>query len=266
MPDAVSPSAAGNRGPIQRILVCIPTYNEADNLARIVAGVRASAPAVDVLVLDDNSPDGTGDIAEELASADPQVHVLHRTAKEGLGRAYLAGFEWGLARGYDALVEMDADGSHRAVDLPKLLDAIGHADVVIGSRYVRGGAIVNWPLQRKMLSMGGNIYTRLVLGMPVNDATAGFRVYRSSALRQLDLDSVESHGYCFQVDLTRRAIAAGLVVREVPITFVERELGDSKMNGDVASESLKRITRWGVAHRATQARRLTRMEERWHNL
>ena len=178
MPDAVSPSAAGNRGPIQRILVCIPTYNEADNLARMVAGVRASAPAVDVLVLDDNSPDGTGDIAEELASADPQVHVLHRTAKEGLGRAYLAGFEWGLARGYDALVEMDADGSHRAVDLPKLLDAIGHADVVIGSRYVRGGAIVNWPLQRKMLSMGGNIYTRLVLGMPVNDATAGFRVYR----------------------------------------------------------------------------------------
>ena len=254
------------REPIRAALVCIPTYNERENLATVIAGIRSSSPEVDVLVLDDNSPDGTGALADERSADDTQVHVLHRTAKEGLGRAYLAGFAWGLERGYDAILEMDADGSHRPEHLPALLAAAEDADVVIGSRYVRGGRVVNWPLRRKVLSVGGNAYTRILLGMPVNDATAGFRIYRSGALRQLDLDSVASEGYCFQVDLTRRAVARGLVVREVPITFVERELGDSKMNQDVASESLKRITRWGVEHRATQVRRLARREARWHAL
>ncbi len=264
MPD--SPYAARTRASIGAVLVCIPTYNERDNLPRIVAGVRATVPGADILVLDDNSPDGTGEVADALAADDARVHVLHRTAKEGLGRAYLAGFAWGLERGCDAIVEMDADGSHRPEDLPALIAAAAGADLVIGSRYVRGGRIVNWPTSRKVLSVGGNAYTRVLLGMPVNDATAGFRVYRADALRALELDTVASEGYCFQVDLTRRAVARGLVVAEVPITFVERELGDSKMNQDVASESLKRITRWGVEHRRGQLRRVTRREARWHAL
>jgi dolichol-phosphate mannosyltransferase len=260
------PEPANAYPPIVSVLVCIPTYNERENLASAIAGVRAAVPSADILVLDDNSPDGTGALAEEIAAADPHVRVLHRTAKEGLGRAYLAGFEWGLERGYDAIVEMDADGSHRPAHLPALLAAAAQADLVIGSRYVRGGEVVNWPRRRKLLSVGGNVYTRVLLGMPVKDATAGFRVYRAGALRALDLDSVASEGYCFQVDLTRRAVARGMVVREVPITFVERELGDSKMNQDVATESLKRITRWGVEHRTRQARRITGRETRWHAL
>lgn len=254
------------RPPLRRVLVCIPTYNERDNLPRVVAGVRDHAPDVDILVLDDNSPDGTGAVADELAAADPRVRVLHRAGKEGLGRAYLAGFEWGLQRGYDALVEMDADGSHRPEHLAALLAAAADADVVIGSRYVRGGRVVNWPLSRKALSVGGNLYTRVLLGMPVNDATAGYRVYRASALEALGLDRVASEGYCFQVDLTRRAVRAGLRVVEVPITFVEREVGESKMSRDVASESLKRITRWGIQYRAGQARRAMDREPRWHDL
>jgi len=262
VPEHTSPA----RGPITRVLVCIPTYNERENLPRVVAGVREHAPDADVLILDDNSPDGTGAVADELAAADARVHVLHRASKEGLGRAYLAGFAWGLERGYDALVEMDADGSHQAKHLPALLSAAEHADAVIGSRYVRGGKVVNWPLSRKVLSVGGNVYTRVLLGMPVSDATAGYRVYRASALHAIDLDSVASEGYCFQVDLTRRAVRAGLAVREVPITFLEREIGDSKMNQDVASESLKRITRWGLEHRAGQVRALTQREPRWHDL
>lgn len=258
--------AAAERDPISRVLVCIPTYNERDNLPRAVAGVRTHVPDADILILDDNSPDGTGAVADELAAADPQVHVLHRAGKEGLGRAYLAGFAWGLERGYDALVEMDADGSHQPMYLPGMLAAATDADAVIGSRYVRGGKVVNWPITRKALSIGGNAYTRVLLGMPVNDATAGYRVYRAPALRALDLDSVASEGYCFQVDLTRRAIRAGLTVREVPITFLEREIGDSKMNQDVATESLKRITRWGLAHRFDQLRTLTSRGPRWHTL
>ncbi len=251
---------------IDRVLVCIPTYNERANLPLIVARVRAALPQVDVLVLDDNSPDGTGQVADELAAADEQVHVLHRPGKQGLGMAYLAGFRWGLDRGYDAIVEMDADGSHQPEQLHRLLEALADADVVIGSRWVRGGSVVNWPLHRKALSVGGNLYTRALLGMPVHDATAGYRVYRADALQAIGLDHVASQGYCFQVDLTQRAVRHGLRVREVPITFVEREIGDSKMSGDIMRESLRRITAWGLEHRAGQLRRLSRREPTWHRL
>lgn len=254
------------RPPLDRVVVLIPTYNERENLPAILQRVRLAAPEVDVCVLDDNSPDGTGALADELAEADDQVHVLHRAGKEGLGAAYLHGFAWALERGYDALVEMDADGSHRPEDLHRLLRAAEDADVVIGSRWVRGGEVVNWPTHRKVLSVGGNIYTRLLLGMHVNDATAGYRVYRSEVLRQLDLGSVESAGYCFQVDLTRRAVQAGLVVVEVPITFVEREQGESKMDQSIVRESLTRITEWGVQRRTAQVKERLTGRARWHRL
>ena len=251
---------------IDRVLVCIPTYNERENLLRVVERVRAAVPAADVLVLDDNSPDGTGQVADELVAADPQVHVLHRPGKHGLGNAYLAGFAWALERGYGAIVEMDADGSHQPEQLPTLLAALPDADLVIGARWVRGGSVVNWPLHRKALSVGANLYTRALLGMPVHDATAGYRVYRASALQTVGLDHVASQGYCFQVDLTQRAVRLGLRVVEVPITFVEREIGDSKMSGDIMRESLQRITSWGLAYRAAQVRRLGRREPTWHRL
>jgi dolichol-phosphate mannosyltransferase len=240
------------RPPLAKVLVLIPTYNERENLPRIVERVRHAVPAVDILVLDDNSPAGTGAVADELAAADGQVKVLHRAGKEGLGAAYLAGFLWGLDQGYDALVEMDADGSHRPEHLPAMLAAAADADVVIGSRWVPGGSVVNWPLHRKALSVGGNQYIRILLGMPVNDATAGYRVYRAGALRAIGLQKVESHGYCFQTDLTWKAVKAGLKVVEVPITFVEREIGDSKMSGDIFKESLVNVTLWGVKYRAGQ--------------
>jgi dolichol-phosphate mannosyltransferase len=250
-----------------RVLVCIPTYNERENLPVVVHRVRDAVPEADVLVLDDNSPDGTGKVADELADADPRVHVVHRAGKEGLGRAYLAGFAWALERDYDAVVEMDADGSHQPEQLPSLLAAIDQgADLVIGSRWTRGGSVVNWPLHRKALSVGGNLYIRVLLGMPVNDATAGFRVYTADALRRIGLDNVASQGYSFQTDLTRRAVERGMTVVEVPITFVEREVGDSKMSGAIMRESLQRITAWGLEHRAEQLRSLVRREPRWHRL
>ncbi|KGN33380.1 dolichol-phosphate mannosyltransferase [Knoellia sinensis KCTC 19936] len=254
------------RPALDRVVVLIPTYNERENLPMIVDRVRRAVPEVDICVLDDNSPDGTGAVADELAAADDQIHVLHRTGKEGLGAAYLHGFAWALDQGYDAVVEMDADGSHRPEDLHLLLDAARDADVVIGSRWVKGGEVINWPTHRKVLSVGGNLYTRLLLGMHVNDATAGFRVYRAAALRALDLGSVESAGYCFQVDLTRRAVFAELTVVEVPITFVEREIGESKMDGDIVRESLGRITVWGVQRRGAQLRERLAGRTRWHKL
>ena len=180
------------RGALRHVVVLIPTYNERENLPRIVARVRAAVPAADILVLDDNSPDGTGKVADELAASDQQVHVLHRAGKQGLGAAYKAGFAWALERGYDAAVEMDADGSHQPEQLPSLLRAAEHADLVIGARWVKGGSVVNWPVHRKALSVGANIYTKIMLGLPVNDATGGFRVYRTSALAAMDLDSVSS--------------------------------------------------------------------------
>ncbi|MEO7058143.1 MAG: polyprenol monophosphomannose synthase, partial [Lapillicoccus sp.] len=244
--------------PLEKVVVLIPTYKERENLRRIVARVRAAVPEVDLLVLDDNSPDGTGQVADELAASDSQVQVMHRATKKGLGAAYLAGFAWALEHDYDAAVEMDADGSHQPEQLRALLTAAEDADVVIGSRWVRGGSVVNWPAHRKALSLGANVYTKLLLGMRVHDATAGFRVYRSSALQRLDLGTVRSQGYCFQVDMTWRAVTLGMTVVEVPIEFVEREIGSSKMSQDIVRESLVRITGWGAAHRARQAVEVSR--------
>ncbi|WP_109471332.1 polyprenol monophosphomannose synthase [Ornithinimicrobium cavernae] len=238
---------------LERVLVLIPTYNEKDSLPGVVTRVRAAQPQVDVLVLDDNSPDGTGDVADALSAEDEQVHVLHRPGKQGLGPAYLAGFAWATEHGYDAVVEMDADGSHLPEQLDSLLLAARDADLVIGSRWVPGGATHNWPWTRNLLSRGANIYTRTALGIPVRDATAGYRVYRTSALRTMDLDGVASQGYCFQVDLTLRAVDRGLRVVEVPIDFVEREVGTSKMDGSIVREALASVTLWGLRRRGLQA-------------
>lgn len=239
-------------GPLGRALVIIPTYNEAENIKPIVSRVRAAVPDAHVLVADDNSPDGTGKIADEVAAVDDQVHVLHRKGKEGLGAAYLAGFRWGIEHGYGVLVEMDADGSHQPEELPRLLTALKGADLVLGSRWVPGGRVVNWPKHREMLSRGGSTYSRVLLGVPIRDVTGGFRAFRAQTLERLGLEDVASQGYCFQVDLARRAVEAGYNVVEVPITFVERELGDSKMSRDIVVEALWRVTAWGVASRANK--------------
>lgn len=235
-----------------RVLVIIPTYNEALNLPVIVRRVREAVPDAEILVADDNSPDGTGDIADGLSATDSHVHVLHRRGKEGLGKAYLAGFDWGLERGYDVLVEMDADGSHRPEELPRLLEALTSADLVLGSRWVPGGSVVNWPTSRKVLSRGGSFYTRMALGISTRDATGGYRAFRAETLRDLDLATVESNGYCFQVDLLWRALQRGKVVREVPITFVEREVGDSKMSQRIVVEALSKVGSWGARERWRQ--------------
>jgi dolichol-phosphate mannosyltransferase len=214
-----------------------------------VGRVREAVPTADVLVVDDNSPDGTGDIADKLAAEDPHVHVLHRAGKTGLGAAYIAGFRWALERGYGTVVEMDADGSHRPEELPRLLGALASADAVLGSRYVPGGTVVNWPKPREILSRGGNIYVRLLLGLHLKDATGGYRAYRAATLERIGLDQVESQGYCFQVDLARRAVGAGLKVVEVPITFVERAHGSSKMSKAIVAEAFWRVGIWGLTGR-----------------
>ena len=193
-----------------RIVVIIPTFNELSTLPVIVSRVRASVPEADILVADDNSPDGTGRLADELAAADDQVHVMHRLGKEGLGAAYLAGFAWALQAGYDVVVEMDADGSHQPEQLPRLLDALRTADLVLGSRWVPGGRTENWPKSRQLISRGGTAYTRLMLGVPIQDATGGYRAFRADTLRKLDLHEVASQGYCFQIDLAWRAVQRGL--------------------------------------------------------
>jgi dolichol-phosphate mannosyltransferase len=211
-----------------------------------------------VLVVDDNSPDGTGRLAEGRAAVDRRVHVLHRAGKAGLGRAYLAGFDWALREGYDVLVQMDADGSHLPEQLPALLAAVDRADLVLGSRWVPEGTVENWPRSREMLSRAGNRYVRLALGIGLRDATGGYRAWRADALRALDLGGVASQGYCFQVDLARRAVHAGLRVVEVPIRFVERVEGESKMSGDIVREAMWRVTRWGAADRARQLRAAAR--------
>jgi dolichol-phosphate mannosyltransferase len=236
-------------GPLGTALVIIPTYNEAENIKKIVGRVRASVPDAHVLVADDNSPDGTGKLADELAAEDDHVQVLHRKGKEGLGAAYLAGFAWGLEHGYGVLVEMDADGSHQPEELPRLLTALKGADLVLGSRWVPGGRVVNWPKSREFISRGGSMYSRLMLDVPIRDVTGGFRAFRRETLEGLGLGEVASQGYCFQVDLARRAVKSGFHVVEVPITFVERELGDSKMSRDILVEALWRVTTWGVGER-----------------
>jgi dolichol-phosphate mannosyltransferase len=233
-----------------RTLVIIPTYNEIDNLRSIVSRVHESAPAVDVLVVDDGSPDGTGRLADERAAADGRVQVMHRTGKGGLGAAYLAGFERAGELGYDYVVELDADGSHPPERLPALLSAIqddttGTVGGVIGSRWVRGGSVVNWPLSRQIISRGGSLYARIMLGVPVRDVTAGYRVYPTALLSQLGLDDLESRGYCFQIDMTRRVIGSGRRIVEVPIEFREREHGESKMSKDIVVEAMTRVTVWG---------------------
>jgi len=238
--------------PLGKVLVIIPTYNEAENVKPIVQRVRASVPDADVLIADDNSPDGTGKLADELAAVDDHVHVLHRHGKEGLGAAYLAGFQWGIDQDYGVLVEMDADGSHQPEELPRLLTALKSADLVLGSRWIAGGRVVNWPKSREFLSRGGSTYSRLLLDVPLRDVTGGYRAFRRETLEGLGMSNVASAGYCFQVDLAWRAIKAGFHVVEVPITFVERERGDSKMSRAIVAEALWRVTAWGVTARASR--------------
>lgn len=229
------------------VLVLMPTYNEAASLPVSVAALFEHNPDVSLLIIDDNSPDGTGRIAGELAKHDNRVSVLNRPAKEGLGRAYLAGFQWGLERGFDFLVEMDADGSHRAIDLPKLIAATPGADLVIGSRWVRGGEVENWPKSREFISRTGNLYARLMLGSRVRDLTAGFRIYRAALLRKLPLEAISAQGYGFQVEMAWRSIQAGARVQEVPIVFVERAEGKSKMSNAIVFEALALTTWWGIS-------------------
>lgn len=237
----------------ERTLIIIPTFNEAQSLPVTIAGIMDHSPEVDILVVDDGSPDGTGQIAQDLSAQNPQIHVMHRTQKAGLGAAYIAGFQWALNRDYAVICEMDADGSHRPQDLPLVLKALkpGVA-MTIGSRWVPGGDVENWPKHREFLSKGGNTYVRLALGLPLRDATAGFRAYHRETLEQMNLDSVESHGYCFQVDMSRRVIDSGGAVTEVPIIFVERVAGESKMSGNIVREALIRVTWWGLQKRGRQ--------------
>jgi dolichol-phosphate mannosyltransferase len=234
---------------VGRVLVVIPTYNEADNIRTITGRVRRAVPSVDILVADDNSPDGTGRIADELAAADDHIFVLHRAGKEGLGAAYKAGFAEAKNKGYDAVVEMDADGSHAPEELPKLLDELRDHDAVLGTRYIPGGSVHNWPMRRLLLSRGGNIYIRMALGMPFRDATGGYRAYRMPVLDAINVDTVASTGYSFQVELAWRSYRQGFRMTEVPITFTEREHGVSKMSGNIFKEQLLRVTRWGLQTR-----------------
>lgn len=258
--DSQGAASAAEDGPIvgadgQGALVVIPTFNERENLPLIVERLQRALSGIHVLVVDDSSPDGTGDVADKLAAADTQgrIHVMHRVDKDGLGKAYLAGFRWGLDRDYEVIIEMDADGSHAPEQLERLLHAVNTgADLAIGSRYVPGGRLVNWPRRREFLSRGANTYARLALGAKVHDITAGFRAYRRKVLETIGLDSVESAGYCFQIDLAWRTIQAGFDVREVPITFTEREIGDSKMSGGVMSEAFIMVARWGLDNRLSQ--------------
>jgi len=227
----------------RRALVCVPTYNERENVVPVVEAILAAAP-VEVLVIDDNSPDGTGRLADALAARDARVHVLHRAGKEGLGRAYLAGFAWALARGYGLVLEMDADFSHDPRFLPGMLEAAREADLVLGSRYVPGGGTVNWGLLRKVISRGGSLYARTILGLPIRDLTGGFKCFRREVLEAIDLPSVECTGYAFQIELTYRAFRKGFRVREVPIVFEDRRVGHSKMSRRIVLEALRKV--WSI--------------------
>jgi dolichol-phosphate mannosyltransferase len=234
----------------------MPTYNEAQNLERVVAHLLTTVAGVDVLVVDDASPDGTGEIADRLAATDSRVHALHRDRKDGLGRAYVAGFGWAADAGYDIVVEMDADGSHPAESLPEMLDALTsepRPGLVIGSRWIRGGAVLNWPRSRLLLSRTANAYARIALGIPVHDITAGYRAYPREIAEALS-DGVHSHGYSFQVEMALRVFNAGYAIVEVPIVFREREAGASKMSGAIVMEAMAGVTRWGLRQRFTRRR------------
>ena len=252
---SATPPPEGYPG-VGRVLVVIPTYNEGDNIKIIVDRVRGAVPQVDILIADDNSPDGTGRIADGLTAGDERVHVLHRPGKQGLGAAYVAGFGWAREHGYEAVVEMDADGSHAPEELPRLLDALSEADAVLGSRYVPGGTVVNWPTSRMLISRSGNLYVRMALGMPFRDATGGYRAYRLPVLDKMEIDSVSSQGYCFQVDLAWRAYRQGFRVTEVPITFADRERGASKMSQSIVREAFWRVTIWGTQSRLATLRKM----------
>jgi dolichol-phosphate mannosyltransferase len=238
-----------------RILVIIPTYNEIQNIDMITSRVRASVPEAHLLIADDNSPDGTGKRADELAASDDHIHVVHRQGKEGLGKAYLDAFRWGLSEGYDVLVEHDADGSHQPEELPKLLNALVNADMVKGSRWVPGGSVVNWPKSREFISRGGSLWTRMWLGIPVKDPTGGLNLFKAPVLRAI-IDDISTYGYGFQVDLTWNALQHGYRVVEVPIEFVEREHGVSKMSSDIIVEAALQTARWGIKHRTEQLKQL----------
>lgn len=243
-----------------RAVVVIPTYCERESLPPLMTRLLAVTPAVDVLIVDDNSPDGTGDLADEISRSEPRVHVLHRPGKQGLGPAYVAGFSWALDAGYARIVEMDADGSHQPEQLPALLAALdGDAALAIGSRWVPGGAVVNWPWYRRLISRAGTQYARLLLRSKLHDITSGFRAFPRWSLEALDLGSLSAQGYAFQIELAWRVERSGAAIREVPITFIEREHGRSKMTFRIVFEALVSVTRWGltreVAHPLVPARR-----------
>jgi dolichol-phosphate mannosyltransferase len=237
-----------------RTLAVIPTYNEAESIGALVEQVLAADEQLDVLVVDDGSPDGTAEIVTKAMATEPRLHLLERSAKEGLGAAYRAGFRWGLTRDYDALVEIDADFSHPPDRLPALLGALEEADVAIGSRYVPGGRTAGWSPVRKAISKLGNTYVRLVIGLPVRDATAGYRAFRSEVLRTLAVESSESNGYCFQIEMAHRAWQEGFQIAEVPITFTERVAGTSKMHRRIVVEALVRVTGWALTGGRRRAR------------
>lgn len=230
-------------------LVCIPTYNEKENIAWILERLFRSNPNIEALVIDDNSPDGTADIVKDLQTQNDRLHLLINTHKSGLGGAYRSGFRWGIDKGFDYLIEMDADGSHQPEQLSSLIDASLENGLVIGSRWINGGSVVNWPLSRKLLSLGGNFYVRTVLGISIRDATAGFRIYSTHAIKHLGMLESNAQGYIFQVDGTYRAIKQGLKVKEVPIEFVERENGVSKMSKAIVLEAITQVTIWAIKHR-----------------
>jgi dolichol-phosphate mannosyltransferase len=224
----------------------MPTFNEAGNLQHAVEELFKFNQEVDLLIVDDDSPDGTGKIADELASGDKRISVMHRKEKQGLGAAYIAGFRYAFERDYEYVVEMDADGSHRAQDLPKLLAVCASNDLVIGSRYVKGGQTQNWPMHRQWLSRGGNLYAKLMLGSKLNDMTAGFRVFNVEFLKKMNLDTINARGYSFQIEMAYRTIQSGGRTAEVPIVFVEREIGESKMSKDIVTEALMLMTKFGI--------------------
>lgn len=231
------------------VLIVIPTYNEVANLPVIVERIRKEAPMADLLIVDDTSPDGTGELADSFAASDSAIHVLHRKEKDGLGRAYVAGFNWGLSRDYDIIVQMDGDLSHNPSDVPRLVEALSHADLVLGSRYVPDGGTVNWGVGRQLLSRGGSLYARTILGLPIRDVTGGFKAWKASTLHAVNLTTIRSNGYSFQVEMTYRVANLGLNITEVPIIFADRVDGVSKMSKKIVIEAMLMVWRLRFSNR-----------------